>query len=150
MAGTSTRSKAGQTQPSGQWIRADLRLAIYLRDRFTCLYCLADLHEAEPSDITLDHVVPRSSWPGGKAGVNAPANLVTACRSCNCSRQDKPLARFAGKEARAHVRRNTRRSIIKYRRLAKELIAGTTGGDENSGQSRTTKATGSRRKPGSR
>ena len=103
----------------GVQIRPDLRLALYLRDRFTCVYCLADLHGAHPQDITLDHLVPDSD-----GGSNAPENLVTACRACNCSRQDKPLRRFASTETRAHIRRNTRRSIVKYRRLAKSIIAG--------------------------
>lgn len=105
----------------GVVLRKDLRLAIYLRDRFCCVYCLADLHGVAPSDITLDHV--RSQADGGS---NEPSNLVTCCRSCNCSRQDKPLSRFAGPEARAHVRRNTRRAIGAYRRLAKAIIAGET------------------------
>ena len=103
----------------GVCIRPDLRLAIYLRDRFTCLYCLRDLHDAHPTDITLDHLIPDS-----KGGSNDPANLITACRSCNCARQDKPLARFAGPETRKHIARNRARSIAKYRRLAKSIIAG--------------------------
>ena len=103
----------------GVCIRPDLRLALYLRDRFTCVYCLADLHGAHPQDITLDHLVCDSH-----GGSNDPANLVTACRSCNCSRQDTPLNRFASVEVRAHIRRNTSRSITKYRRLAKAIIAG--------------------------
>jgi hypothetical protein len=61
--------------------------------------------------------------------------LITACRSCNCSRQDKPLARFAGKEARAHIRRNLRRSLKPYRRLAKALLAGEVGFEEALGHS---------------
>ena len=103
----------------GVCIRPDLRLAIYLRDRFTCVYCCKDLHGAHPTDITLDHITPDS-----KGGSNDASNLVTACRSCNCSRQDKPLARFAGPECRAHIKRNTRRSIAKYRALAKSIING--------------------------
>ena len=88
---------------------------------FTCLYCLADLHGAHPTDITLDHI--RCDSDGGE---NTPDNLVTACRSCNCSRKDSPLGRFAGPETRKHVRRNAKRSIKKYRTLAKAIIAGTT------------------------
>ena len=103
----------------GVCIRADLRLAIYLRDGFCCIYCCRDLHGAHPTDITLDHLRPDS-----KGGSNDPANLITACRSCNCSRKDMPLSRFAGPECRAHIRRNTRRSIKKYRRLAKAIIEG--------------------------
>jgi 5-methylcytosine-specific restriction endonuclease McrA len=104
---------------SGSWIRNDKRLAIYLRDRFTCVYCLTDLHDSKPFDITLDHVKCRE-----KGGHNHESNLITACRSCNSSRQDKPLTRFAGPETIKHIRRNTRRSLKKYRILAKELIEG--------------------------
>jgi 5-methylcytosine-specific restriction endonuclease McrA len=124
MASNTTKSRAKRDSRSrykGVCVRKDLRLAVYLRDRFTCLYCLADLHDAHPTDITLDHV--RCHADGGE---NAPSNLITSCRRCNCSRQDTPLARFAGPETRKHIRRNTRRSIKKYRRLAKAIIAGET------------------------
>ena len=116
---TTRTSRDGNHQASGAWIRADKRLAIYLRDRFTCLYCLRDLHGADPSDITLDHIRCQSDGGG-----NDSDNLVTACRSCNCSRQDKPLARFAGKETRAHIRRNLARSLARYRKLAKAILSG--------------------------
>lgn len=115
---TGKRATESRRAYKGVCIRSDLRLAIYLRDRLTCIYCLADLHGAHPTDITLDHV--------SAGGTNEPANLVTACRACNCSRQDKPLNRFAGPETRAHIRRNTARAIGQYRRLARAIIAGTT------------------------
>jgi 5-methylcytosine-specific restriction endonuclease McrA len=105
----------------GVCIRKDLRLAVYLRDSFRCVYCCADLHGAAPMDITLDHVEAHADGGG-----NEPANIVTACRGCNCSRQDKPLARFAGPETRRDIRRLTARSIRRYRTLAKAIIAGET------------------------
>lgn len=113
------QSRKGKHQASGQWIRTDKRLAIYLRDRFTCLYCCRDLADADPMDITLDHVKCQSD-----GGSNMETNLVTSCRSCNCSRQDKPLARFAGKETRSHIRRNMARSLKPYRKLAKAILSG--------------------------
>lgn len=117
-----TETKHGSRNTyKGVVLRKDLRLAIYLRDRFTCLLCLKDLHGAAPSDLTLDHVKPHSD-----GGDNAPSNLYTCCRACNCSRQDKPLNRVAGPETRAHIRRNTRRSIKPYRELAKAIIEGRT------------------------
>jgi len=109
----------GQGRYKGVQIRPDLRLAIYLRDRLTCVYCLRDLHGAHPHDLTLDHLVPDS-----EGGSNDPANLVTACRTCNCSRRDTPLRRWTSAAVRAHVRRNTRRAIAPYRRLAKSILAG--------------------------
>ena len=106
-------------RPSGQWIRSDLRLAIYLRDGMHCVYCGRDLHGAEPTEITLDHVRP---WSLG--GSNEPRNLVTACRRCNCSRGARRLNEYADDHTRKAVRRQTARKIDKYRRLAKSIIAG--------------------------
>ena len=119
---TAAKKARSPHQPTGQWIRAEKRLAIYLRDRMTCIYCLRDLHDADPRDITLDHVVAKCD-----GGSNSEANLVTSCRACNCSRQDKPLARFAGPETRANIRRNLKRSLKPYLKLAKALQSGETG-----------------------
>lgn len=116
-----TTKYGSRNEYKGVVLRKDLRLAIYLRDRFTCLLCLRDLHGAAPSDITLDHITPDSN-----GGTNGPSNLYVCCRTCNCSRQDKPLNRVAGPETRAHIRRNTKRSIKPYRILAKAIIAGET------------------------
>lgn len=122
---TAAKKMRSPHQPTGCWIRADLRLAIYLRDSFRCVYCCEDLHAADPRDITLDHVKAKAD-----GGSNLPANLVTACRSCNSSRQDKPLKRFCGPETVADVKRLTARKIDRYRRLAKALISGETGFEE--------------------
>jgi 5-methylcytosine-specific restriction endonuclease McrA len=119
---TATKRVKSPSQPTGQWIRAEKRLAIYLRDAFLCIYCTRDLHDADPRDVTLDHIKPKVD-----GGSNHETNLITACRACNCSRQDKPVSRFASPEARAHIKRNTRRSLTKYLKLAKALISGETG-----------------------
>jgi 5-methylcytosine-specific restriction endonuclease McrA len=111
--------RRGQERPSGQWIRSDLRLAIYLRDGLRCVYCGCDLHGAAPQSVTLDHVHPYSA-----GGENDPANLVTACRHCNCSRGARSLASYADEHTRRAVRRQTARSITKYRALARAIIAG--------------------------
>ena len=125
MAAKTTTSRNGKHQAAGQWIRTDKRLAIYLRDQFTCIYCLRNLHGADPQDITLDHIQCQSD-----GGSNHESNLVTSCRSCNCSRQDKPLARFAGKETRSHIRRNTARKLGSYRKLAKAILSGEINHDD--------------------
>ncbi|MEK9735708.1 MAG: HNH endonuclease [Candidatus Nanopelagicales bacterium] len=116
---TATKRARSPHQPTGQWIRPEKRLAIYLRDGFRCLYCSRDLRDASPADIHLDHVVCRAD-----GGSNDAANLVTACRACNCSRQDRSVRSFASPEARAEIRRNTRRSLSRYLALAKAIIAG--------------------------
>ena len=48
------------------------RFNVFLRDRFTCLYC------GSKKDLTFDHLLPRSK--GGKTNWE---NVVTACSACN-------------------------------------------------------------------
>src|SRR5881394_421489 len=55
--------------------RALSRKNILLRDRNTCQYCGEVL---SASELTLDHVVPRS-----RGGTSSWENLVACCHSCN-------------------------------------------------------------------
>lgn len=51
------------------------RKNILMRDRYTCQYC----HRTLPSsELTLDHVIPRS-----RSGETAWENLVACCHACN-------------------------------------------------------------------
>lgn len=61
--------------------RALSRKNILLRDRYTCQYCG---HVFSASELTLDHVTPRSR--GGKSSWE---NLVTSCRRCNNHKGDR-------------------------------------------------------------
>jgi 5-methylcytosine-specific restriction endonuclease McrA len=89
-----------------KWIRPEKRFAIYLRDEFTCQYCGTDLRSASAEEVTLDHLKPRI-----KGGSNAESNLVTACRACNSSRQDRPWTEFAPGGAHERIRRTIRRKL---------------------------------------
>jgi 5-methylcytosine-specific restriction endonuclease McrA len=51
------------------------RQNIYARDKLRCQYCGEKLR---PSELTCDHVVPRS-----RGGSTTWANIVTCCRPCN-------------------------------------------------------------------
>jgi 5-methylcytosine-specific restriction endonuclease McrA len=86
----SGKVRQGTAQPKGCWIRKEKRLALYIRDRFTCQYCGKDLIAVNSSDITLDHLTPRS-----EGGNNEATNLITACKSCNCGRQAKAYYEYA-------------------------------------------------------
>ena len=55
--------------------RALSRKNILMRDRYTCQYCQRIMPS---SDLTLDHVVPRS-----RAGESSWENLVACCHHCN-------------------------------------------------------------------
>lgn len=54
------------------------RRNIMKRDRHTCQYC------GIKSDLTLDHVIPRS-----RGGKDSWENLVTACNKCNVKKGNK-------------------------------------------------------------
>ena len=61
--------------------RALSRKNILMRDRYTCQYC----HRTMPSsELTLDHVIPRS-----RAGESAWENLVACCLRCNNLKGDR-------------------------------------------------------------
>jgi hypothetical protein len=109
----------------GKWIRQDKRLAIYLRDGLCCAYCGAAM-EMGDALLTLDHVTPQEL-----GGSNKETNLVTCCKSCNSSKQDKPVKAFLAclaergvdvSEVPKRIRRVTRRKLRRYRRMAKAIL----------------------------
>jgi 5-methylcytosine-specific restriction endonuclease McrA len=64
-----------------QQTRALSRKNILLRDRNTCQFCSRTL---PASELTLDHVVPRS-----RGGRSSWENLVACCYNCNNSKGDR-------------------------------------------------------------
>jgi 5-methylcytosine-specific restriction endonuclease McrA len=82
-----------------RWLPAWKRIAIYLRDSFQCQYCQKDLRNSPRADVTLDHIICRTT-----GGTHEADNLITACRSCNSSRQDQAFEAFASQEVQARVR----------------------------------------------
>lgn len=64
------------------WIHPKLRLELYERDEWTCYLCCSPVDRVGSPNgdraPSLDHVVPKSL-----GGSDDPANLKTACRSCN-------------------------------------------------------------------
>ena len=92
------------------WIRLDLRLAIYARDHFDCVWC----RHVFPFDplgygLTLDHIDGPS---------NRPDNLVTACNGCNAGRGG---GRRMPRSAWQRVRRALARPVD--RDLGKAILA---------------------------
>jgi 5-methylcytosine-specific restriction endonuclease McrA len=57
------------------------RLKVLTRDSYTCMYC-----GVKPgiSKLTLDHVMPKS-----RGGLDAPENLVAACKPCNNKKDNR-------------------------------------------------------------
>jgi 5-methylcytosine-specific restriction endonuclease McrA len=95
---------------SGSFVRTDLRAAIYERDGHRCVYCgVAVVPGRGPDSRTIDHLE-------GDRTDNRPEKLVTACRSCNSSKGDRPLARYVrDARERDRIRRQARRGITRIR-----------------------------------
>jgi 5-methylcytosine-specific restriction endonuclease McrA len=110
---------------SGNWCPRWKRIAIYIRDGFSCMYCGCDLRNAKPHEITLDHLDPVCDGHPK----NAPAQrLVTACQRCNSKRQDRPWTQYATGGAIDRIRRTVRRKLNVD--LAKALLTGRVGNPE--------------------
>lgn len=65
-----------------------MRLEIYERDQHTCQYCLGRF---DPSELTIDHIIPASD----PRGLDEPTNYVTCCSACNLRKRNLPLPEFA-------------------------------------------------------
>lgn len=57
------------------------RFNVFLRDHFTCQYCLTSLPAHE---LTFDHVIPKS-----RGGKTSWVNIVTACNRCNLAKSNQ-------------------------------------------------------------
>lgn len=113
-----------------RWITPEKRLAINLRDGLACAYCGKDLHGADPADVTLDHLVPRNVKVSHGGGGNEATNLVTACRRCNSSRQDKPWLSYATGGAIDRIEQLRNRDLAPYLALSKAYFADAVGHEE--------------------
>jgi hypothetical protein len=82
----------GSKYQGSKWLRRERRLALYLRDGLACVYCGLGIEDG--AMLTLDHLIPHS-----QGGTNANDNLITACRTCNSARADRPLTEFAERVA---------------------------------------------------
>lgn len=85
------------------WIRKEKRAAIYERDGWECVYCgrgPRDKRNPRQAQVilTLDHITPRSAGGGNEA-----TNLVTACKSCNSARGDRPVSDYAPAGAQERI-----------------------------------------------
>jgi hypothetical protein len=103
-------------------IRKTKRLAVYLRDSFTCAFCGIDMKGCDPRLITLDHIKPRT-----KGGTDDPKNLVTACLRCNCQKKDQNITKFAGAEKAKAIRKQARQDIEPLRKTALAIVKGLSG-----------------------
>lgn len=117
------RGANAKNNQGSKWISKVVRLAIYIRDGFECQYCGRDLRNCPACEVTLDHLDPRSTELCPIKRRN-PRRLVTACRSCNSSRQDKVWFTFATGGAVERIRLTVRRDLNLD--LARAILRGET------------------------
>jgi len=86
-----------------------LRFEIFKRDGFRCVYCGNSPVE---TPLHVDHVLPVA-----EGGTNDPANLVTACQSCNGGKAAVPL------EAKALPPRATAEEMGDHAEQIREYLA---------------------------
>ena len=80
---------------------------VYLRDKFTCVYCGSSPITDIKTSLVVDHIKPKSK--GGEAKM---CNLVTSCNKCNASKLDHELPEDVLSKLLAEVaRRNTEQDI---------------------------------------
>src|ERR1700690_2140545 len=106
---------------SSSWIVKERRLAIYIRDSFTCQYCGKDLRNATARQMGLDHLEDLVVGGGHKGANNKSSNLITACARCNSARGAKVYTDYAtgGALDRIEVSRHLPVNLV----LAKQLMA---------------------------
>jgi 5-methylcytosine-specific restriction endonuclease McrA len=75
------------------------RFNVFLRDKFSCQYCSKPF---AASDLTFDHVIPRSR--GGKTNWE---NVVAACTKCNLQKANKMPSKGGVNPIRPPIRPNT-------------------------------------------
>lgn len=68
------------------WIRIERRIAIYIRDNFTCAFCGI---KYDRDQLSLDHIHAVSCGGG-----NENTNLVTCCKNCNSRKGNMPITQF--------------------------------------------------------
>lgn len=62
------------------------RKNIFIRDNYTCQYCN---RMVEVSELTYDHVIPKSQWDINNGSPTCWTNIVTACINCNRKKGNK-------------------------------------------------------------
>jgi hypothetical protein len=82
------------------------RKNIFVRDNHSCQYCGNQFYN---SDLTYDHVIPKSQWNYNNGSPTSWTNIVTACVNCNRKKGNRtpkqanmPLINFPIKPQKTH------------------------------------------------
>lgn len=84
------------------------KLSLYMRDNFTCVWCLTQYPE---DNLSVDHIIPRSLDIKRPSGHPKTQCCITACIPCNRARADMSIWRFATLIEKVS-QKSTRRSVV--------------------------------------
>ena len=101
----------GADYQRGPLWRSNLRGFVLTRDSGKCVYC------GDSKDLTLDHVVPKSM-----SGADQHWNIVTACKTCNDSKDASVLSDWLEHCERASVRRRASSTLTYVKKLAEGKV----------------------------
>lgn len=62
---------------------------VYARDGYRCCYCPPETARKRASELTMEHVIPRSRWTGPISEMTNWGNIVTACKPCNARKDNR-------------------------------------------------------------
>ena len=62
------------------------RKNLFIRDNYSCQYCCKQL---DISQLTYDHVIPKSAWSQNIGSPTSWTNIVTACIDCNRKKRNR-------------------------------------------------------------
>lgn len=124
MSGDRRGGKYTPAANGGKWLRTNKRLAIYLRDGLSCLYCGSGVEDGVR--LQVDHY--RRVQDGGG---NRASNLVTACARCNNSKNNLTIRQWFArlreqgidtKEVRRRCRKHMARRLAPYKAQANSIL----------------------------
>ena len=95
---------------TSKWLRKSTRIALYLRDDYTCAYCEKKF---DVGYLQIDHIVARAN-----GGSNDVTNLVTSCCACNNKKSALDIFTFCGYKAAAIIIRVKNTDLTPFRKAA--------------------------------
>ena len=79
-------AKTGERIGKTRTIPLNIRLKVFSRDNFRCIFCGKSPATNVGTKLHIDHIVPFS-----QGGINLPKNLQTLCEKCNLGKSDKQV-----------------------------------------------------------
>ncbi|WP_367273728.1 HNH endonuclease [Nitrosomonas sp.] len=70
-------------------VKVAIRYSVYERDKYTCQYCGLSYGRDGAINLTVDHIVSKSTF-----GPSQADNLRTACKQCNSRKGTKSIEEF--------------------------------------------------------